>query len=73
MKTFTALLARSPVNSLHKSLFRGALMFSLLCAWTNGLVNNQNAISLRRNGAHYDVIVMKPTSVESPPSRFARL
>ena len=28
---------RSPVNSPHKSQWRGALMFSLICAWINGL------------------------------------
>ena len=26
---------RSPVNSSHKGQWRGALMFSLICAWTN--------------------------------------
>ena len=40
METFSALLAfvreihRSPVNSSHKGLWRGALVFSLICAWT---------------------------------------
>ena len=27
---------RSPVNSTHKGQWRGALMFSLICAWLNG-------------------------------------
>ena len=27
---------RSPVNSPHKGQWRGALMFSLICAWVNG-------------------------------------
>ena len=27
---------RSPVNSLYKGHWRGDLMFSLMCAWTNG-------------------------------------
>ena len=49
---------RSPVNSPHKGLWRGALMFSLICAWTNGWVNNLVAGDLRRHRAHYDVIVM---------------
>ena len=31
---------RSPVNSPHKSQWRGALMFSLICVWINGWVNN---------------------------------
>ena len=31
---------RSPVNSPHKGQWRGALMFSLICTWTNAWVNN---------------------------------
>ena len=34
---------RSPVNSPHKGQWRGALMFSLICAWINGWVNNREA------------------------------
>ena len=49
---------RSPVNSQHKGQWRGALMFSLICAWINGWVNNDEASDLRRHRAHYDVIVM---------------
>ena len=49
---------RSPVNSPHKGQWRGALMFSLMCVWINGCVNNREAGDLRRNQAHYDVIVM---------------
>ena len=49
---------RSPVNSPHKSQWRGALMFSLICAWINGWVNNREAGDLRRNHAHYDVTVL---------------
>ena len=37
---------------------RGDLMFSLICAWINGRVNNRETVDLRRRGAHYDVIVM---------------
>ena len=50
---------RSPVNSPHKGQWRGALMFSLICIWINGWVNNREAGDLRRHRAHYDVIVMK--------------
>ena len=50
---------RSPVNSHHKGQWRGALMFSLICAWINGWVNNREAGDLRRHRAHYDVIVMQ--------------
>ena len=49
---------RSPVNSPHKGQWRGALMFSLICAWINGWVNNREAGYLRRHRAHCDVIVM---------------
>ena len=49
---------RSPVNSLHKGQWRAALMFSLICTWINGCVNNCEAGDLRRHHAHYDVTVM---------------
>ena len=49
---------RSPVNSPHKGQWRGALMFSLLCAWINGWVNNREAGHFRRHRAHYDVTVL---------------
>ena len=49
---------RSPVNSLHKGQWRGALMFSLICARINGWVNNGEAGDLRRHRAHYDATVM---------------
>ena len=49
---------RSPVNSPHKGQWRGALMLSLMCVWINGWVNTREAGDLRRNQAHYDVIVM---------------
>ena len=38
--------------------WRGALMFSLICARIDGLVNNGEAGDLGRHCAHYDVIVM---------------
>ena len=49
---------RLTVNSPHKGQWRGALMFSLICAWINGWVNNHEAGDLRRHHAHYDVTVM---------------
>ena len=49
---------RSPVNSPHKGQWRGALMFSLIYAWTSGWANNRDAGGLRRYSANYDVIVM---------------
>ena len=48
----------SPVNSLHKGQWHGALMFSLICVWINDWVNNREAGDLRRHRGHYDVIVM---------------
>ena len=50
----------SLVNSPHKGQWRGALMFSLICTWINGWVNNFGAVDLRRHRAHYDVTVMNP-------------
>ena len=50
---------RSPVNSPHKGQWRGALMFTLICARINVWVNNRKAGDLRRNRVHYDVIVMR--------------
>ena len=44
--------------SLHKGQLRGAFMFSLICAWINGWVNNGEAGDVRRHRAHYDVTVM---------------
>ena len=64
METLSALLNlcaginRSPVNSTHKDQWRGAWMFSLIWAWTNGCVNIRDAADLRRHRAHNDVIVM---------------
>ena len=62
METFSALRAicagNSPVNSPHKGQWRGALMFSLICARIKDWVNNGEAGDLRRHRVHYDVIVM---------------
>ena len=54
---------RSPVNSPHKGQWRGALMFSLICVWIKGWVNNREAGDLRRHRAQYDVIVMTQFAV----------
>ena len=65
METFSALLALCagnspvPVNSPHKGQWRGALMFSFICAWINNGVNNREAGDLRRHRGHYDVNVME--------------
>ena len=49
---------RSPVNSPHKGQWRRALVFSLICAWISGWVNNREAGDLRRHRAHYDITVI---------------
>ena len=61
---------RSPVNSTHKGQWRGALMFSLICAWINAWVNNREAGDFRRHRAHYYVIVMQCTSSISDNTQF---
>ena len=48
---------RSPVNSPHKGQWRGALMFSLICARINGWVKREAGDS-RRHRALYDVTAM---------------
>ena len=49
---------RWPVNCPHKGQWRGAFMFSLICSWINGWVNNCEAGDLNYHRAHYDVTVM---------------
>ena len=51
-------IPRSSVNSPHKGQWRGAMMFSLICAWINGWVTNGEAGDLRRHRAHYDVTLI---------------
>ena len=68
---FVRRIHRSPVNSLYKGQWRGALMFSLVWAWRNGCVNNRDAGDLRRHRAHYDVTVMfivDPAKLQTPLS-----
>ena len=54
---------RSLVNSPLKGQWRGALMLSFMCTWTNGWVDNRNSSDLRHYRAHYDVTVMAIPSV----------
>ena len=57
-------IRRSLVNSPHKGHWRGALMISLIWAWTDSWANNGDAGDLRRYRAHYDVIVMEMFTYE---------
>ena len=61
---FVRVIHRSPVNSPHKGQWCGSLMFSLICFWINGWVNNREAGDLRRYHAHYDVTVMFKTYID---------
>ena len=42
-------------DSPHKGLWSGALVFSLICAWTHGWASNRDADDLRRHHNQYDV------------------
>ena len=42
----------------HTGQWRGALMFSIICAWTNVWANHRDASELRRHHPHYDVNVL---------------
>ena len=56
---FTPGIHRSPVNPHTKAGDTdGALMFTLICAWIKGSVNNGEAGDLRCHRTHYDVTVM---------------
>ena len=46
------------VNSTHNGQWRGALMSSLIFAWTNTWVNNRDVGDQRRHRVHYHVTVM---------------
>ena len=60
---------RWSVNSPHKGQWRGTLMFSSICAWTNGWVNHRDAGDLGRHCVHYDVTVMSPSRIIGPLQR----
>ena len=57
---------RWPVDSPHKGQWRGAWMFSLICAWTNGWENNRGADYLRHHRTHYDLTAMIWTKYKEP-------
>ena len=55
----------SPVNSPHKGQWRGALVFSLICARINDWASNREAGDLRRYRALYDVTVRMMTKSDA--------
>ena len=55
---FVGGIHRSSANSPHKGQWRGAFLFTLICAWTNSWVNNRDTGDLNRHRAHYDVTVI---------------
>ena len=63
---FVGGIRRSPMDSIHKSQWRGAFMFPLICAQTNDSANNGDAGDLRRHHVHYDLIVMVRFSISRP-------
>ena len=52
-------IQRSLVNFSHNGEWREGLMFSLICASTNGWENNRGAGDLRRLRAYYDATVSR--------------
>ena len=54
------LCRNSPVTGEfpHEDKWRRASVFSLICAWTNGWVNNRDTGAMRCHCSHYDVTVM---------------
>ena len=56
---FNLMMTSSNVNIFGVTgQWRGALMFSLICAWLNGWVNNGEVGDLRHHRAHYGVTVV---------------
>ena len=64
--SFVRGIHRSPVDFPHKGQWRGALMFSVICAWTNGWANTRYTGDLRRHRAHYDVTAMVSMPITRP-------
>ena len=55
---FVKVIHRLLVDSPHKGQLRWALMFSLICTWTNSWANNVDTGYLRCHRTNYDVLVM---------------
>ena len=58
VKTASTLCKYFIVFLLCGPVYCAALMFSLICSWTNGWINKWSTGDLRRHQAHYDVTVM---------------
>ena len=56
-------ITRSPVNSPHKDQWHGALLSSLISAWTNDYVNNIDAGDLRCHRIYHDVTVIRSLQI----------
>ena len=54
---------------LIKGQGQGPLIFSLICAWTNGWANNRDAGDLRHHRAHYHVTVQQNSGVTGDSTR----
>ena len=61
---------RWPVNSPHEGQWRRGLIFSFICVWINGWVNDGVAGDLIRHRAHNDVIVMSSNKATISWERF---
>ena len=55
-------------DSPHKGQRRGALMSSLISAWTNGWESNRDAVNLKCHRGHYLVTVIDNWKFISSPS-----
>ena len=64
-RPFVRGIHRWPVNSPHKGQWCGALMFSLICTWINGCINNREPGDLRHRCTHYDIIVILSSHVNN--------
>ena len=60
---FVRRIRRWPVDSPHIGQWRGALMFSFICALTNSWENCLDTCDLRRHRAHYNITVMEACKV----------
>ena len=63
----------TPSNGNIFGQWRGALMFSLICFWIIGWVNNREAADLRRYCSHYDVTVFRKPAHHVAVAGFRRL